>query len=94
MHHNLYVEYFWQGSGPLFFYIGNAVLIEEFYENSGFIYELAQDFNALIVFGEHVSFQSACIHGVLCFKITALLHVYITIESRQFNCNIYSGTSE
>lgn len=46
-------EHFWQGSGPLFFYTGNEGPIEEFYDNSGFVYELAQDFKALIVFGEH-----------------------------------------
>ena len=56
------LEHFWQGSGPLFFYSGNEAPIEEFYDNSGFIFELAQDFDALIVFGEHVS-------DVLCVYI-------------------------
>ena len=62
IHHNLYPEHFWQGSGPLFFYTGNEGPIEEFYDNSGFVYELAQDFKALIVFGEHVS--SSCLFYV------------------------------
>ena len=57
VHLYIHVEHFWQGSGPLFFYTGNEGPIEEFYENSGFIYELARDFAALIVFGEHVSLK-------------------------------------
>ena len=46
---------YWEGSGPLFFYTGNEGAIEGFYENTGFLFELAQNFSALIVFAEHVS---------------------------------------
>ena len=46
---------YWKGSGPLFFYTGNEGAIEEFYDNTGFLFELAQNFSALIVFAEHVS---------------------------------------
>ena len=45
----------WQNSGPLFFYTGNEGAIEGFMENSGFIFTLAKQFNALVVFAEHVS---------------------------------------
>ena len=46
---------YWKGSGPLFFYTGNEGAIEGFYDNTGFLFELAQNFSALIVFAEHVS---------------------------------------
>ena len=48
-------DVYWKGSGPLFFYTGNEGAIEEFYDNTGFLFELAQNFSALIVFAEHVS---------------------------------------
>ena len=46
---------YWKGSGPLFFYTGNEGAIEGFYDNTGFLFELAENFSALIVFAEHVS---------------------------------------
>ncbi len=49
------VEVYWQGSGPLFFYTGNEGAIEEFYTATGFLFTLAQQFKAMIIFAEHVS---------------------------------------
>ena len=39
----------------MFFYSGNEAPIEGFYENTGLMFELAAYFQALVVFGEHVS---------------------------------------
>lgn len=39
--------------GPLFFYTGNEGAIETFAENTGIIFDLAPQFNALVVFCEH-----------------------------------------
>ena len=47
-------EAFWNGSGPLFLYTGNEGPVESYYENCGFIFELAQEFKALVAFIEHV----------------------------------------
>ena len=48
------LEVHWSQTGPMFFYTGNEGPIEEFYSNTGFLFTLAQEFNALIVFAEHV----------------------------------------
>lgn len=44
-----------KGSGPIFFYTGNEGDIVGFWQNSGLLFDLAPQFRALIVFGEHVS---------------------------------------
>ena len=44
-----------KGSGPIFFYTGNEGDIVGFWQNSGLLFDLAPQFRALVVFGEHVS---------------------------------------
>ena len=39
--------------GPVFFYTGNESPVEEYVNNTGLIWDLAIEFNALIVFAEH-----------------------------------------
>nr|CAD7398983.1 unnamed protein product [Timema cristinae] len=45
--------YWKQDGGPIFFYTGNEGAIEVFAENTGFMWDNAADFGALIVFAEH-----------------------------------------
>ena len=47
-------EQYWDKKGPIFFYTGNEGGITEFWNNSGFVFEAAEKFNALVIFGEHV----------------------------------------
>uniref|UniRef100_T1JA04 Uncharacterized protein n=1 Tax=Strigamia maritima TaxID=126957 RepID=T1JA04_STRMM len=43
-----------KGKGPIFFYTGNEGNIEGFWENTGFIFDIAAEFKPLIIFAEHV----------------------------------------
>ena len=54
---------FWtQGSShALFFYTGNEGPIDQFWDNSGFVFEAAKNFSALVVFAEHVSDDYSCV---------------------------------
>ncbi|KAG8260744.1 hypothetical protein J6590_090063 [Homalodisca vitripennis] len=40
-------------NAPIFFYVGNEGDITLFVQNTGFIWEIAPEFNALVVFAEH-----------------------------------------
>jgi len=41
------------GGGPIFFYTGNEDSLEVFWNMSGFLFDIAPRFNAIIVFAEH-----------------------------------------
>lgn len=40
--------------GLIFFYIGNEGLIEEFWDNMGFVFDIVLEFNVFVVFVEYV----------------------------------------
>ena len=42
-------------NGPVFFYAGNEGDIESFWNNTGFMFDIAPMFQALVVFPEHVN---------------------------------------
>lgn len=43
----------WKTGGPIFFYTGNEGAIESFAANSGFMFDLAKELSAAVLFGEH-----------------------------------------
>jgi hypothetical protein len=52
--HLLIDNWFNPKDGPIFFYAGNEADIVTFWNNTGFLFDIAPSFQALIVFGEHV----------------------------------------
>ncbi|XP_041975547.1 lysosomal Pro-X carboxypeptidase [Aricia agestis] len=43
----------WDGGGPIFFYTGNEGQIEVFAEHTGFMWDIAEEYKAQLVFAEH-----------------------------------------
>ncbi|XP_022323407.2 dipeptidyl peptidase 2-like [Crassostrea virginica] len=64
------------GVGPIFFYTGNEGPIEEFWDNTGFVFDIAPEFNALVVFAEHRFYGKSLPFGNKSFS-----HPYVGLLS-------------
>ncbi|CAF0897352.1 unnamed protein product [Didymodactylos carnosus] len=54
---------FWKSGSPIFFYAGNEGAIDLFCENTGFMWDIAPLFHAMIVFGEHRYYGTSLPYG-------------------------------
>ncbi|XP_072170776.1 lysosomal Pro-X carboxypeptidase-like [Diadema setosum] len=71
---------FWKpGQGPIFFYTGNEGDITWFCDNTGFVWDTAPDFQALVVFAEHRYYGKSLPYGNDSYKDLAHL-AFLTAE--------------
>jgi lysosomal Pro-X carboxypeptidase len=54
---------YWDGSGPIFFYVGNEADVTLYLNATGLMWENAPNFHALIVFAEHRYFGKSLPYG-------------------------------
>lgn len=74
--------YWTQGnSHALFFYTGNEGPIDQFWDNSGFVFEAAKNCNALVVFAEHVSIL-LCMLTVLQSTNSSIVIILLSLNHK------------
>jgi len=76
----LYNETHWnkKENGPIFFYTGNEGAIELFAQNTGFMWDIAQEFGALVLFAEHRYYGESLPFGNMSFTVN-LIHSWMLI---------------
>ncbi|KAH9488159.1 hypothetical protein Btru_064904 [Bulinus truncatus] len=76
----LVADQFWDhNGGPIFFYTGNEGDIELFCNNTGFMWDIAPEFKALLIFAEHRYYGKSMPYGIDSLKNSTTLN-YLTSE--------------
>lgn len=69
----------WTKGGPIFFYTGNEGDITWFCQNTGFVWDLAVEYKAIVIFAEHRYYGKSLPYGNDSYKDAAHLG-YLTAE--------------
>ena len=77
-------------SHPVFFYCGNEGAVEDFYNNSGAIFELGRELGAFIVFAEHRFYGRSLPYGNSSFTPEALQLLSVEQALADYSQIIYS----
>ncbi|XP_060576858.1 lysosomal Pro-X carboxypeptidase-like [Ruditapes philippinarum] len=72
-------QYWNKNGGPIFFYTGNEGDIAWFCNNTGFMWDIAGEFNALLVFAEHRYYGESIPYGPDAYKSPKHMN-YLTSE--------------
>nr|XP_022323280.1 lysosomal Pro-X carboxypeptidase-like [Crassostrea virginica] len=76
----LIADQFWDSNGgPIFFYTGNEGDITLFCNNTGFMWDIAPEFKALLIFAEHRYYGTSIPYGSTAFKDPTKMN-YLTSE--------------
>jgi len=67
-------DWWLEGRGPIFFYAGNEGDIVGFWNNTGFVFEIAPTFKALVIFAEHRYYGKSLPFGKMSFE-----HPYVDL---------------
>lgn len=65
-------------TGPIFFYCGNEGDVESFWNNTGFMFDIAPTFRAMVVFGEHRYYGKTLPFGNNSFDLDKI--GYLSVE--------------
>lgn len=87
--------------GPIFFYTGNESPVTDYYYNSGFLFQLAESYGALVIFAEHRYFGESMPFGNSSFsgsnvqflspeQALADYATYLSDINSEDNCPIFS----
>ena len=80
-------QYYANSSSPVFFYAGNESPIVQFVNNSGFLWEAAERFGAMVVFAEHRYYGESFPFGSPQAALTPHNISYLTVEQAMADFN-------
>lgn len=83
---------YWRPNGPVLVYFGNEGAIEDFYENSGLLFDMAPELNASIAFLEHRYYGVSLPYGNASYESDRLAE--LTVEQALADMASFLSTRE
>ncbi len=80
-------QYYANNTSPVLFYAGNEANVFQFVNNSGFLWEVAQELQAMIIFAEHRYYGKSFPFGSPEAALTPINISYLTVEQAMADFN-------